>query len=97
MREEHVDRSADQASAADRARWLAELAEAIDQAQRVAWALGIAEGDDLEAKELYGRLEIARVEVESLRHRRWTRHSAEIDPAWTTFGPDKGVLLNSAK
>ena len=91
-----MDRSPDQASAADRARWLAELAEAIDQAQRVAWALGIAEGDDPEAKELYGMLESVRVEVESLRHGRWTRSSAEFDPCWTTILSDRGFFFDRA-
>jgi hypothetical protein len=83
LREGVVDRGSDQASSADRARWLAELAEAIDQAQRVAWALGIAEGDDTEARELYGRLESARAEVESLRHGRWSPRPTEFDREWT--------------
>lgn len=91
-----MDRSPDQAGAADRARWLVELAEAIDQAQRVAWALGIAEGDDPDAKELYGRLESVRVEIESLRHGRWTRGSTEFDPCWTTILSDRGLLCDPA-
>jgi hypothetical protein len=89
-----VDRSADQVGSADRARWLAELAEAIDQAQRVAWALGIVEGNDPEAKELYGRLESVRVEVESLRHGRWTWQSKQIDPDWTAFLSTRKPLFN---
>jgi hypothetical protein len=95
MREERVDRSPDQASASDRARWLAELAEAIDQAQRVAWALGIAEGDDPEAKELYGQLESARAEVESLRHGRWIRRSREPNPDWPKILADGAVLFSA--
>ena len=54
-------------AAAVRARWMAELATAIDDAQRVAWQLGAAPGASLEARELYGRLEAARVELEELR------------------------------
>jgi hypothetical protein len=54
-------------SSAERARWLAELAKAIDEAQKVAWRLGVQEGDDAEAKDLYERLEAARVEVDALR------------------------------
>jgi hypothetical protein len=93
VREERVDRSPDQASASDRARWLTDLAEAIVQAQRVAWALGIAEGDDPDAKELYGRLESARVEVESLRHGRWSRPSSELNPIWTKLLAGEGVVF----
>ena len=52
---------------AERARWLAELAEAIEDAKRVAWRLGFGEGNDSEARELYAQLEAARAEVEALR------------------------------
>ncbi len=65
-----------------RARWLAELAESIDQAQRLAWRLGVAEGNNAEAKELYGRLEAARVEVESLRRGAWTKQPVQLPPQW---------------
>jgi hypothetical protein len=66
-----------------RARWLAELAASIDEAQRIAWRLGVTEGDNAEAKELYGRLEAARVEVESLRRGgAWTREPVELPPQW---------------
>jgi len=55
-------------AAAVRARWMAELAAAIDGAQRVAWQLGGTSGTtSLEARELYSRLEDARVELEALR------------------------------
>ncbi|MEJ7776773.1 MAG: hypothetical protein WKF52_05180 [Sphingomicrobium sp.] len=54
-------------AAAVRARWMAELAAAIDGAQRVAWQLGSADGASLEARELYGQLEAARLELEALR------------------------------
>lgn len=46
---------------------MAELAAAIDGAQRVAWQLGSAPGGSVEARELYGRLEDARIELERLR------------------------------
>ena len=75
---------------------LFELAEAIDQAQRVAWALGIAEGDDHDAKELYGRIESVRVEIESLRYGRWSGGSTELDPCWTTILSDGGLLCDRA-
>ena len=53
--------------AAVRARWMAELAAAIEGAQRVAWQLGSAAKASLEARELYSRLEMARLELEALR------------------------------
>ena len=53
--------------AALRADWFARLAEAIDGAQRVAWQLRTHECAAVEARELYGRLEAARLELESLR------------------------------
>lgn len=52
--------------AAERARWLADLAHAIDEAQRVAWRIGVVEGTSSVALELYVRLEAARLEVEAL-------------------------------
>jgi len=56
-------------AAAQRARWLFELAQAIDEAQRVAWQLGAGSGRNAEAAELYARLEAARGEVAALRGR----------------------------
>ncbi|HYI43409.1 MAG TPA: hypothetical protein VD768_07290 [Sphingomicrobium sp.] len=53
--------------AALRARWMAELAAAIEGAQRVAWQLGSAASRSLEARELYSQLEAARLELEALR------------------------------
>lgn len=50
-----------------RAEWLAQLSEAIEGAQRLAWQLRTQEQASVEARELYGRLEAARVELESLR------------------------------
>lgn len=46
---------------------MAELAAAIDGAQRVAWQLGSASRASLEARELYTQLEAARLELEALR------------------------------
>ncbi len=56
-------------AAAERARWLLELARAIDEAQQVAWQLGAGSGRNAEAVELYARLEAARSEVEALSGR----------------------------
>ena len=57
-------------SIAARARWLAELAQAIDEAQCLAWQLGVVEGSNAEALDLYVQLEVARAEVEALQGRR---------------------------
>lgn len=61
--------SAKEMAAAERARWLFELAQAIDEAQWAAWQMGAADGRNPEALELYRRLEAARREVEHLRGR----------------------------
>ena len=67
-------------SASARAQWLGELAIAIDEAQWLAWRLGVVEGDNAEALELYVRLEIARAEVEALQGRRPTPPEAGLRP-----------------
>lgn len=56
-------------SAAARALWLAQLTQAIDEAQRLAWKLGM-EGRNTPALDLYVQLEVARAEVEALLGRR---------------------------
>jgi len=72
----------DQVVALERVRWLDELIRAISEAQKLAWRLGIAEGDNNEARELYGRLEAVRDELESLRLGDWVAVRKEIDPIW---------------
>ena len=69
-----------QASVSERARWLSELAEALEQAQRLAWTMGLLEGDSVEAMQLYGRLEAARLEVQSLRSGRLAATQPKLDP-----------------
>lgn len=53
--------------AALRAEWFARLSEAIEGAQRVAWQLRTSDSAGKEARELYGRLEEARLELCALR------------------------------
>ena len=67
--------------AALRAQWFAQLAEAIEGAQRLAWQLGTHDGTSTEARELYGRLEEARMELDSLRGLA-TEPFFNIDPNW---------------
>ena len=80
-----VHRSTSDIMAADRTRWLADLAAAIDDAQRVAWRLGIVQGAGSEAMKLYGRLEIARAEVEAIRLSGWSATPEEFPPEWIDF------------
>ncbi len=54
-------------SAAARARWLSDLTRAIDDAQQLAWRLGVVEGRNAQALDLYVQLEVARAEVEALQ------------------------------
>ena len=82
-----MNRSEEQAAAAERSRWLAELAQAIDQAQQLARTLGDSESNGAQAKELYGRLEAVRVEVDAIRRGTWVTRSIEIDPLRTNHFP----------
>ena len=74
-------------AAAERSRWLAELAEAIAEAQRLARTIGVPEGSCAPANALYERLEAVRIEVEALRRGGWGNQPAEIDPLWTSLFP----------
>lgn len=67
--------------AALRAEWFVRLAEAIEGAQRVAWQLRTSESASAEARELYDRLENARLELESLRQVA-VRHGEKTDADW---------------
>lgn len=66
--------------AALRAEWFAGLADAIEGAQRVAWQLRTSESVSKEARELYGRLEQARVELDGLRG--IISRNERADPDW---------------
>ena len=54
-------------SEAARALWFFELEKAIDEAQWLAWRIGVVEGRNAQALELYVQLEMVRAEVEALR------------------------------
>jgi hypothetical protein len=53
--------------AAERARWLAELSEALNEAHRLLTSMALPRDCQADARELYLRIEAARLEVESLR------------------------------
>ncbi|HET8750783.1 MAG TPA: hypothetical protein VFM42_08585 [Sphingomicrobium sp.] len=70
------------AVAADRARWLGELAVAVARAKELAWHLGSGDGPNPETKALYARLGAVLDEVESLRCGSWSGAEQELDPFW---------------
>ena len=74
-------------SAAERARWLAELSEALEQTERLIWSLSDRPGASPEFRELYGRVDAARAEVQSLRFKRSAGPRPNIQPFWTEFAP----------
>ena len=67
---------------AQRSRWFADLVEAIDRAQEVAWRLGVVDGDSAEAIRLYARLESIRAEAASLRADPRSATSDEVNLRW---------------
>jgi hypothetical protein len=73
-------------SAARRARWLAELADALEEARRLIKQLGAAEGQ-IDAVELYARIEAVRLEVQSMRIRRSSAAGDKFDREWTKDFP----------
>ncbi len=64
-----------------RARWLAELSAALDEARLLVKHLGGAEGR-LEAVELYARIETLRLEVEAIRLGQRYARSEDSYPNW---------------
>ena len=82
-----MNKSVDRSNAVERSRWLAELAEAVDEAQRLARKMGVSEGDCASAKKLFERLETVRIEIEALRRGSWDRRSIETDPSWINLFP----------
>ncbi|HEY7006061.1 MAG TPA: hypothetical protein VH392_06200 [Sphingomicrobium sp.] len=75
-------------AAARRARWLAELASALDDARQLVKQLGAGE-DRIEAIELYARIEAVRLEVQAIRIRRSSGDRENVDPEWTKDIPWK--------
>jgi hypothetical protein len=65
---------------AERARWLAELAQTLEDARRLFHQLDHACLTRAEALDLHMRIEAARLEVESLRLSRSLRPRAELSP-----------------
>lgn len=68
-------------SAAQRARWLAELADALDEARDVVRQLGIEEGR-IDAIDVAARIEAVRSEVQTIRLMRSSDGDQDFDPEW---------------
>ena len=77
--------------AADRARWLAEVSQALDEACVLLHALRIKDGEYDLACDLNARIESARFEVRSLRLSRSLQPRDDNDPKWTKFAPWPGL------
>jgi hypothetical protein len=73
--------------AAERARWLAELAQSLNEAQDLLGQLDWAGVKRAEALEVFLRIEAARLEVESLRLSRSLQPRLDFAPEWTGSQP----------
>jgi len=69
-------------SAAERAQWLAELAQVLEEAQKLVGRLTVTDARRTEALDLSARLEAARAEVQALRRNRLSEFSRQFDPDW---------------
>jgi hypothetical protein len=69
-------------TAARHAQWLAELAEALEDAQRLLWRLGPSTASDVDILDLLARVEVMRAQVRGLRLGRTPVLFDEFDPNW---------------
>lgn len=72
-----------QVPAAERARWLEELSDALNAAHQLMISLDLGREQQSEARELYLRIGAARFEVQSLRLSRSLHPRDEKGPEWT--------------
>ena len=82
-----MNHSGERPAAVERARWLAELAATVEEAQRVARAWSATRGRCAEAERLVGRLDAVGIEVEELRGAGRSARARQIDPRWTSLFP----------
>jgi acyl-CoA reductase-like NAD-dependent aldehyde dehydrogenase len=75
-------------SATQRARWLGELADALEEARHLVKQLA-KEESRFDAIELSARIEAARFEVQTLRLRRSPGGGQDFGPAWSKDIPWK--------
>ncbi len=84
-----VDASNKAVSRTARTFWFFELEKAIDEAQWLAWRIGVVEARNAQALELYVQLELVRAEVEALRGHNIKRF---FDPPPSTAFPSVDTL-----
>lgn len=77
-----MDSPSEPMNGVERARWLAELALAVEQAQQLAREIAASEEKRRAAEELHAQLDAIRVELEMLRRGRATSGEAQVDPEW---------------
>ena len=75
-------------TAAHRAQWLAELSNALEEAQGLIWRISAAE--DIDLLDLCARIESARAEVRSLRLGRGATPTSADGPKWINPSPWDG-------
>ena len=76
-----MSRVSNEHTAAQRARWLAELSDALDEAHLLINQLRDTQGS-IEATELCARIEAAKFEVQAMRIKR-SGGGADFGPEWT--------------
>lgn len=69
----------------ERARWLAELAAAVAEAQQLALTLGESGALRRQASEFHAQLEAIRIELEMLQRGRAAGVIRQEDPNWTNL------------
>jgi hypothetical protein len=69
-------------AAAARARWLAEVAEALEEARQVMKQLGAVAGG-IEIVELYDRIDALALDVDFMRRKRASPGGEHFRPEWT--------------
>jgi len=72
-------------AASERARWLAEVSKALDDAHRLASELGIPQLHNVEAVELCARIAAARAQAKGLRLGRAEEDAAQLGPKWSSL------------
>ena len=81
--------------AAERARWLAELSGALNEARRLMLLLEHLSHQKPAAKDLYLQIEAALLEVQSLRRSRSLCGRQESDPKWIESDPWRSRQLSA--
>ena len=77
-------------TSAERARWLAELSEALDEACALVTRFAFVADNPADAFDLYLRIEAARLEVQALRVSRSVCPRDENAPEWTDLSRSDG-------